>query len=57
LHSKEKKPISEHRVVNFLRSKVPSHNIMKVIDIMLRSGIIRMEMLSGQNAYVPAPKS
>jgi hypothetical protein len=30
---------------------------MKVIDIMLRSGIIRMEMLSGQNAYVPAPKS
>jgi hypothetical protein len=57
MYQKEKKPISEHRIVNFLRSKVPSHNIMKVIDIMSRSGIIKLEMLSGTNAYVPGPKS
>jgi len=57
MHTKEKKPISEHRVVNFLRNKVPSHNIMKVIEIMTRSGIIKLEMVSGMNAYIPAPKA
>lgn len=56
-HAKEKKPISEHRVVNFLRSKVPSHNIMKVLEIMQRSDIIKLEMLNGTNAYVPRPKA
>lgn len=57
LHAKEKKAISEHRVVNFLRSKVPSHNIMKVIEIMVRSGIIKLDMSGGVNGYIPAPKN
>lgn len=56
LHSKEKKPVSEHRVVNFLRTKVPSHNIMRVIEIMQKSGMIKLEMHGGMNAYTPAPK-
>jgi len=56
-YSKEKKPVSEHRVVNFLRSKVPSHNIMKVIEIMVRSGIIKLDCTGGVNGYVPAPKA
>ena len=57
IHMKEKKPVSEHRVVNFLRSKVPSHNIMKVIEIMVRSGIIKLDCTGGVNGYVPAPKA
>lgn len=51
-----KKPVLEHRVVNFLRTKVPSHNIMKVIDIMERSGIIKGEITTIGKAYHPAPK-
>lgn len=57
IYSKEKKPVSEHRVVNFLRSKVPSHNIMKVIEIMGRSGIIKLDCTGGTNGYVPAAKA
>lgn len=58
MHSKNgKKPVPEHQLVNFLRSKVPSHNIMKVIEIMTRSGIIKNDMSSGVNAYSPTPKS
>ena len=57
MHAKEKKPISEHRVVNFLRNRVPSHNIMKVIEIMVRSGIIKLVMVNGMNCYEPAPKA
>lgn len=56
LHSKEKRAISEHRVVRFLQSKVPSHNIMKVIEIMSRSGMIKLDMTGGVNGYVPGPK-
>ena len=56
MYNKQKKPVSEHQVVNFLRAKVPSHNIMRVIDIMIKSGIIKMEMANGMNAYVLAPK-
>lgn len=53
-----KKPVSEHRVVNFLRTKVPSHSIMKVIEVMERSGIIKGEIsATGGKAYTPAPKS
>lgn len=51
-----KKPVGEHSIVNFLRTKVPSHNIMRVIEVMARAGMIRLEMVGGQNAYTPAPK-
>jgi hypothetical protein len=57
LHAKEKKPVAEHRVVNFLRTKVPSHNVMRVIDVMSRSGMIRADMSSGSTAYTPAAKN
>lgn len=51
-----KKPILEHRVVNFLRTKVPSHSIMKVLEIMERSGIVTAEVTQVGKAYTPAPK-
>jgi len=37
LYSKEKKPIAEHRVVHFLRERVPAHAVMKIIEIMVKS--------------------
>lgn len=51
-----KKPVLEHRVVNFLRTKVPSHSIMKIIEIMERSGIIKGETTTIGKAFHPAPK-
>ncbi len=52
-----KKPVLEHRVVNFLRTKVPSHSIMKVIEIMERSGIVKSETTTIGKAFHPAPKA
>lgn len=54
-----KKPVLEHRIVNFVRTKVPSHQVMKIIEIMVRSGILQeVPMIGGtQKAYMPAPKA
>ena len=52
-----KKPILEHRVVNFLRTKVPSHSIMKILEIMQRAGIVKVEVTVTGNVYHPAPKA
>lgn len=50
------KPVLEHRLVNFLRSKVPSHNIMKIIDIMERSKLLVCEFIGGHRAFKPGEK-
>jgi hypothetical protein len=52
-----KRPVGEHAVVNFLRTKVPSHNIMRIIEVMVKSGIIRLDCSTGVNGYVPAPRA
>ncbi len=52
-----KRPVGEHQVVNFLRSRVPSHNIMRVVEIMVRSNMIKLDCTGGVNGYVPAPKA
>lgn len=58
LYNKQgKKPVGEHSIVNFLRAKVPSHNIMRVLEVMVRAGMLKLEMVGGQNAYTPAPKA
>lgn len=35
------KGVGEHRIVNFARERVPAHSVMRVLDIMERSGMIR----------------
>lgn len=39
------KGVSEHRIVNFARERVPAHSVMRVIEIMERAGIIRAAFL------------
>ena len=52
------KAVLEQRVVNFLRTKVPSHSIMKIIEVMERAGIIKAEVTgTGHKAFRPAPKA
>ncbi len=59
LYAKTKKPIPEQKLVAFLRERVPSHEVMKTIEIMVRSGIFRVQQdlaQGGINFYEPAPK-
>lgn len=56
MFAKERKPISEHRVVSFLKNKVPSHNVMRVIDIMERSKYLIPDISTGMKAYRPGSR-
>lgn len=44
LYLKEKKPINESRIINFLQQKVPAHSVMRVLDIMVRSKLFDKEL-------------
>lgn len=58
LWMKTKVPVPEHQLVAYLREKIPSHNIMKVIEIMVRSGIfeVKQNPATGLIGYQPAPR-
>jgi Protein of unknown function (DUF3987) len=51
-----KMPVPEGQVVNFLRSRVASHSIMKVLEAMVRSNMIEQEIKNGVAGYRPGPK-
>jgi hypothetical protein len=40
VYGKEKKPIAEHRLVHFLRERVPAHAVMKVLEILVKSHML-----------------
>lgn len=44
LYSKDKRPISEHLIIHFLRERVPAHSIMRVIDIMIKSRMLEISL-------------
>lgn len=50
------KPVLEHSLIAFLRERVPSHAIMRVVDIMLRSKMITPALVGTLTAYTPGAK-
>jgi hypothetical protein len=57
LYSKEKKPIVEHRIVHFLRDRVPAHSVMRVLDIMVRAHMFEIVLMDkGFAGYKPTSK-
>lgn len=56
--SKTKRAIPEHELVHFVRERVPSHSVMRVIDIMERDGSITrtFDPLTGQGKFEPGPR-
>lgn len=55
-YAKTKTPIFETRLYEFLRQRVPSHNVARVVEVMVRSGMLRVEPVRGLQAFVPAEK-
>lgn len=50
------KGVSEHRVVDFARERVPAHSVLRVIEIMERSGLIHAAFLhkaTGMRMFKP----
>lgn len=54
LWAKDRKPIHEARLFDFLRSRVPSEKVQKIIEIAERSDIIVRQ--AGSSLYTPRPK-
>lgn len=53
-YTRTKAPIPEYVFVNkFLKNRVPSHNIMRMIEVMLRSHLIKPESCPTGVAYLP----
>ena len=54
---KKKEPIPETIVVGFLQERIPAHSVMRVLDIMVKSGLLTKQITSkGQPAYKPMAK-
>lgn len=51
------RPVGEHILVNFLKDRVPSYSIMKIIEIMVKSKNVEMKLISGVPGYVPGHDS
>lgn len=55
------KGVSEHKIVNFARERIPAHSVMRVLEIMQRSGMITavsIDKKSGlRNFRVADPKA
>lgn len=55
------KGISEQRLINYARERVPAHSVMRVIEVMIGSGQIQkstgMDLKTGQFYYRAVPKT
>lgn len=56
LYMKENNPIQQQRVIYFVQQKVPAHNVMRIIEIMTKSGMLIETSFNGMLAYKPGMK-
>lgn len=49
IYIKEKRPISEARVIYFLQERVPAHSIMRIIEVMRQAKLLEKQI----DGYVP----
>lgn len=55
--AKEQRPIAEGRIIAFLSERLPAHSVMRVVDVMERSGMLKAELMAGVGkAYTPRPR-
>jgi len=58
LYAKEKKPIAEHRIIHFIKERAPSHSVMKILEVMIKSGMFQTEYSDkGFVGFKPAAKA
>jgi Protein of unknown function (DUF3987) len=57
VYSKELKPVAEHRVVHFLRERVPAHAVMRVLEVMVKSRMFEIAILDNKfQGYKPTTR-
>lgn len=54
----KKEPVSEHRLIAFLAERVPAYNVLRIIELMEKSGQIARAIRSdGSPGWKPLPKA
>lgn len=53
VHAKEQKPVSEHRIMQWLQERVPVHQVMQTIELMEKSKLIEQQLTASGKAYKP----
>jgi hypothetical protein len=54
LFAKEKRPVSQSRLVNFLSARVPANRVLDLIGIMVRGDLIdELPQANGLRFYTP----
>lgn len=56
VYAKEQKPVSEHRIMQWLQERVPVHQVMQTIELMEKSKMIQQELTTAGKAYKPRGK-
>lgn len=56
LFAKENKPISAHRLIYFVTQRVPPYSVLRVIENMVRSGMLKLIYIEGKEFYSPGIK-
>lgn len=58
LWMKHKKPVPENLVITFLQERVPVHNIDRILDVMIRAGLLKKQFLeNGGQGYEPKART
>lgn len=57
LYISEKKPIIAGRIINFIQSRTPAHNVLKILEVMERSNLLQKQLTSAGDGYIPLGKT
>lgn len=53
---KEQKPMASHRLVFFVQQRVPPYSVLRVIENMVKSGMLKESYIEGKTFYSPGMK-
>ena len=53
IYEKSKRPVPEYHLMNYLKDRIPSQNLAKVIEVMVKSRMLKVEYVSGLAHYTP----
>lgn len=55
----EKRPLAEHRLIHFIKDRVPAHSVLRVVEMLIRSNMIEVTAKDekGRNLYKPIAKA
>ncbi len=60
LYAKDQKAVAEHRIVAFIAQRIPTHSVVRTLEIMVSANILQIASVAGEGGrkmYKPSPKA